>query len=325
MAKMNLVEAINSTLSQEMEANDRIMVMGEDVGVNGGVFRVTDGLISKFGEKRVVDTPLAESGIIGTAIGMAIYGLKPVVEIQFEGFIYPAYEQIVSHIARIRNRSRGRYKCPIVIRSPYGGGVRALEHHSEAPETLYAHVPGLSVVIPSGPYDAKGLLANALQGDDPVIFFESKRLYRAFREEVPDERYTIPFGQAKTVQEGHDVTIVAYGSMVRVSMEAAELLKDKNISCEIIDLRTVAPIDTDAVISSVRKTGRCVVVHEAPRTLGVGAELIARINEKALMDLKAPVKRVTGYDVITPLPKLEDFFFPNAEKVVKAVNYVMGF
>ncbi len=325
MPKMNLVEAINSTLFQEMERNDKIVVMGEDVGVDGGVFRVTDGLIKKFGEARVVDTPLAESGIVGCAIGMAIYGLKPVVEIQFEGFIFPAYEQIVSHVARIRTRSRGSYKCPIIIRSPYGGGVRALEHHSEAPETLYAHVPGLTVVIPSGPYDAKGLLTNAIDSDDPVMFFEPKRIYRAFKEEVPEERYTIPFGQAKIAQEGNDVSIITYGAMVRVSMEAAELLKEKNISCEIIDLRTVSPIDTETIISSVRKTGRCVVVHEAPRNLGIGAEISARINEKALMDLKAPVKRVTAYDVVTPLPKLEDFHFPNAEKIINAVNYVMGF
>ncbi|MBS3067777.1 alpha-ketoacid dehydrogenase subunit beta [Candidatus Micrarchaeota archaeon] len=325
MPKMNLVEAINATLFQEMELNDKIVVMGEDVGVDGGVFRVTEGLIKKFGEQRVIDTPLAESGIIGAAIGMAIYGLKPVTEIQFEGFIFPAYEQIVSHIARIRTRSHGSYKCPIVLRSPYGGGVRALEHHSEAPETLYAHVPGLTVVIPSSPYDAKGLLSNALQAEDPVIFFEPKRIYRAFKEEVPEERYTIPFGQAKIVQEGHDVTIITYGAMVRVSMEAAELLKEKNISCEIVDLRTVSPIDTETIISSVRKTGRCVVVHEAPRNLGIGAEISARINEKALLDLKAPVKRVTAYDVVTPLPKLEDFHFPNAEKIINAVNYVMGF
>jgi pyruvate dehydrogenase E1 component beta subunit len=325
MAKMNLVEAINSTLFQEMERNDKIIVMGEDVGVDGGVFRVTDGLIKKFGETRVIDTPLCEIGIVGSAIGMAIYGMKPIAEIQFEGFSYPAFDQVANHAARIRNRSRGSYKCPMILRMPYGGGVRALEHHSEAPETLYSHIPGLTVLIPSTPYDAKGLLTSAIESEDPVIFFEPKRLYRAFKEEVPEERYTIPIGQAKIVQEGTDVTIVTYGAMVRVSIEAAEQLKAKNISCEIIDLRTISPMDTEAVINSVRKTGRCVVVHEAARNLGMGAEIAARINEKALLDLKAPVKRVTSFDVVTPLPKLEDFQFPDAGRVIKAVDYVMSY
>lgn len=325
MAKLNLVQALNATFFQEMEVNDKIIIMGEDVGYDGGVFRVTDGLIHKFGESRVIDTPLSEAGIVGTAIGMAVYGLKPVAEIQFEGFMLPAYDQIVNHAARIRNRSRGRYKCPLIVRAPYGGGVRALEHHSEAPETIYAHIPGLTVVIPSTPYDAKGLLATALQSEDPVIFFEPKKLYRAFKEEVPDERYTIPFGEAKVVQEGTDVSIITYGSTVRDAVTAAELLKEQNISCEIIDLRTISPLDTDAIITSVKKTGRCVVVHEAPRTLGVGAEIIARINERALLDLKAPVKRVTSYDVVTPLPKLEDFQFPDAGRIVKGVKEVMSF
>ncbi len=325
MAKLNLVQALNATFFQEMERNPNIVVMGEDVGYDGGVFRVTDGLIHKFGETRVIDTPLCEAGIVGAAIGMAVYGLKPVAEIQFEGFTFPAYDHIINHAARIRNRSRGRYKCPIIVRCPYGGGVRALEHHSEAPETVYAHIPGLTVVIPSTPYDAKGLLTSALESEDPVIFFEPKKLYRAFKEEIPDERYAIPFGQAKVVQEGTDVTIVTYGSLVRDSQTAAELLREQNISCEIIDLRTISPLDTETIISSVQKTGRCVVAHEAPRNLGVGAEVIARINERALLDLKAPVKRVTSYDVVTPLPKLEDFQFPDAGRIVKGVKEVMAF
>lgn len=325
MVKMNLVETINSTLMSEMARNDKIVVMGEDVGYDGGVFRVTDGLIKKYGETRVIDTPLSEAGIVGCAIGMAAYGLKPICEMQFEGFIPPAYDHIVSHMVRFRTRSHGTQKCPLIIRSPYGGGVRALEHHSEAPETLYAHNPGIVVAIPSCPYDAKGLMISAIDSEDPVMYFEPKRLYRAFKEEVPEERYSIAFGQAKVVQEGADVTIVTYGAMVRVCIDAAEQLKQKNVNCEIIDLRTVAPLDTETIINSVKKTGRCVVVHEAPRNLGVGAEVIARINEKALLDLRAPVKRVTAYDVVTPLPKLEDYFFPDAGKVIKGVEYVMGF
>lgn len=325
MAKMNLVQAINFALMQEMERDRKIIVMGEDVGVDGGVFRVTEGLLGKFGENRVFDTPLAEAGIIGCAIGMAVRGFRPVVEFQFEGFSFPAYDQIINHAARIRNRSRGRFTCPIMMRSPYGGGVRALEHHSESPETLYAHIPGLNVVIPSNPYDAKGLIASILEGEDPCYFFEPKRLYRAFKQDVPEERYTIPIGKARVVREGKDVSIITYGPMVRVCEEAAENLMQRNINCEIIDLRTISPMDTDAIINTVRKTGRCVIVHEAPRSFGAAAEIIARINEKALLDLKAPIKRVTAYDVTTPLPKLEDFFFPDAGKVVRAVDELMNF
>ncbi len=325
MAKLNLVQAINLAFVQEMEKNDKVVVMGEDVGVDGGVFRVTEGLLAKFGPNRVFDTPLAESGILGTAIGMAVYGLRPVVEFQFEGFSFPAYDGVLNHLARIRNRSRGRYTCPVMMRSPYGGGVRALEHHSEAPETLYSHIPGLVVVIPSTPYDAKGLIASLMDGNDPSYFFEPKRLYRAFKQEVPEERYTVPIGKARTVREGKDVSIITYGAMVRVCEEAADSLMQKGINCEIIDLRTISPMDTDAIISTVRKTGRCVIVHEAPRSFGTAAEIIARINEKALMDLKAPVKRVTGYDVTTPLPKLEDFFFPDTGRVIKAVEETMSF
>jgi pyruvate dehydrogenase E1 component beta subunit len=325
MPKLNLIEAINAALHQELERNSKVIVMGEDVGQDGGVFRATQGLFTKFGKDRVVDTPLAESGIVGTAIGMAVYGMRPICEIQFEGFMLPAYNQIVSHAARIRNRSRGRFTCPLMIRSPYGGGVRALEHHGEAPETLYAHIPGLTVVIPSTPHDAKGLIASIMDGNDPVIFFEPKALYRAFKQEVPEERYTVPIGKARIVKEGKDISIITYGAMVRKCEEAAEVLAQKQINCEIIDLRTISPMDTDTIIDSVKKTGRCVIVHEAPRSFGAGAEIIARINEKALLSLKAPVKRVTGYDVVTPLPKLEDQFFPDVGKIVKAVEETMEF
>ena len=323
MKKMNMVEANNLCLHQEMERNKDIIVLGEDVGVDGGVFRATQGLYMTFGDERVVDTPLSEAGIVGAAIGMALYGLKPVAEIQFEGFTFPAFDQILSHAARIRNRSRGRFTCPIVVRSPYGGGVRALEHHSDAPETFYAHIPGLKVVIPSCPSDAKGLLAAAITDPDPVIFFEPKKIYRSFKEDVDENRYTIPLGSAKVIQKGDDLTLISYGSMVKTCKEALELLEGNSI--EFIDLRTIMPFDEKTILESVQKTGRCVIVHEAPRTLGVGAEIIARINEKALMDLKAPVKRVTGYDVTTPLPKLEEYFFPTPERIITAIKETMNF
>jgi pyruvate dehydrogenase E1 component beta subunit len=317
MAKLNMVQAINLALHEEMQKDPAVLVMGEDVGVDGGVFRVTEGLLDKFGSERVIDTPLAESGIVGTAIGMAISGLKPVAEIQFEGFSYLTIDQLAAHASRIRNRSRGTYHCPIVVRMPYGGGVRALEHHSEAVATFYIHIPGLKVVIPSTPYDAKGLLLSSIRDPDPVIFFEPKKLYRAFREEVPEGDYTVPLGEGKKLTQGNDVTVISWGSMVNVCQEAIE--KVKEVSVELIDLRTLSPLDEKIIIDSVKKTGRCVVVHEEPRTLGLGAELIARINEKAFLYLEAPVKRVTGYDVPVPLPKLEDHYLPNAEKVALAI------
>jgi len=321
--KMNMIEAINLCLHQEMEKNKDVVLLGEDVGVDGGVFRATQGLYMAFGEDRVADTPLCETGIVGAAIGMALYGLRPVAEIQFEGFTFPAFDQILSHAARIRTRSRGRFSCPLVIRSPYGGGVRALEHHSDAPETFYAHIPGLRVVIPSGPADAKGLLAASISDPDPTIFFEPKKIYRSFKEDVEEERYITPLSEAKVVKEGEDITIVSYGSMVRTCLEACELLEQTSI--ELIDLRTIMPFDENKVIQSVQKTGRCIVVHEAPRTLGLGAEIVARINEKALLDLKAPVRRVTGYDVTTPLPKLEEFFYPTPDRIVHAIKETMNF
>ncbi len=323
MAKLNMVQAINLALHEEMEKDPAVVVMGEDVGVDGGVFRVTEGLIDKFGSERVIDTPLAESGIVGTAIGMAVSGLKPVAEIQFEGFSYMTIDQLAAHASRIRYRSRGTYHCPMVIRAPYGGGVRALEHHSEAVATFFIHIPGLKVVIPSSPYDAKGLLLSCIRDPDPVFFFEPKKLYRAFREEVPEGDYTVPLGEGKKLTEGDDVTLVSWGAMARVCQEALE--KVKGTSVELIDLRTLSPLDEKIIIDSVRKTGRCVVVHEEPRTLGLGAEIVARINEKAFLNLEAPVKRVTGYDVPVPLPKLEDYYLPDAERIANAIKETAGF
>ena len=317
MAKLNMVQAINLALHEEMQKDPAVVVMGEDVGIDGGVFRVTEGLIEKFGSERVIDTPLAESGIVGTAIGMAVSGLKPVAEIQFEGFSYMTIDQLAAHASRIRYRTRGRYHCQLVIRSPYGGGVKALEHHSEAVATFFIHIPGMKVVIPSTPYDAKGLLTSSIRDPDPVFFFEPKKLYRAFREEVPEGDYTVPLGAGKKLTEGDDITLISWGSMVRVCQEAIEIVKD--ISVELLDLRTLSPFDEKIIIDSVRKTGRCVIVHEEPKTLGLGAEIIARINEKAFLYLEAPVKRVTGYDVPVPLPKLEDFYLPDPEKVARAI------
>lgn len=323
MAKLNMVQAINLALHEEMERDPTVVVMGEDVGVDGGVFRVTEGLIEKFGSDRVIDTPLAESGIVGTAIGLAVAGLKPVAEIQFEGFSYMTIDQLAAHASRIRYRSRGTYHCPLVVRAPYGGGVKALEHHSEAVATFFIHIPGLKVVIPSSPYDAKGLLISSIRDPDPVFFFEPKRLYRAFKEEVPEGEYTVPLGEGRKMTEGDELTLVAWGGMVRVCQEALEKVKDTSV--ELIDLRTLSPLDDKIIIDSVKKTGRAVIVHEEPRTLGLGAELIARINEKAFLSLEAPIKRVTGYDVPVPLPKLEDYYLPDAERVASAIKEVAAF
>ena len=325
MAKLNMVEAINLALREEMERDSRVVVLGEDVGKEGGVFRVTDGLQERFGPDRVVDTPLAESGIVGTAFGMAVYGLLPIAEIQFEGFLYPCLDQINNHISRIRNRSRGRFICPLVIRTPYGGGIHAPEHHSDSPEAILAHIPGIKVVIPSTPYEAKGLLLSSIRDPDPVIFMEPKRIYRAIREEVPEEDYTIPLGKARLVQEGKDVTVVAWGAMVREVLNAAEQLKGDKIELEIIDLRTMSPIDIETIITSIRKTGRGVIVHEAPKTCGLGAEIIALINEKALLSLQAPIERVTGFDIPVPLLKTEHYYLPNPKRIMMAAKKVMNF
>lgn len=325
MAKLNMVEAINLALREEMERDDRVVIFGEDVGKEGGVFRVTDGLQKKFGPNRVVDTPLAESGIAAAALGMAVYGLRPIAEIQFDGFLYPCLDQINNHIGRMRNRSRGRFTCPLVIRFPYGGGIHAPEHHSDSPEAILAHIPGIKVVIPSTPYEAKGLLISAIRDPDPVLFMEPKRIYRAIREEVPEGDYTVPLGKARLVQEGKDVTLIAWGAMVREVLGAAEKLKEEKIDVEVIDLRTISPMDIDTIIISIRKTGRGVVVHEAPKTCGMGAEIIALINEKALLSLQAPIERVTGFDIPVPLMKSEHYDLPNPQRIILAVKKVMSF
>ena len=311
-------------LKQEMERDPDVVVLGEDVGVDGGVFRATEGLVQEFGENRVIDTPLSESGIVGVAIGLALYGLKPVAEIQFEGFLYPALDQIISHVGRIRNRSRGRFHVPLVIRFPYGGGIRAPEHHSDSPEALLVHTPGIKVVVPSTPIDAKGLLTSAIRDPDPVLFMEPKRIYRAIVEDVPEDDYTVPLGEAKVVREGTDITLISWGAMVRYSNEAAEKVRDR-VSVEVIDLRTLSPMDTATITKSVEKTGRAVVVHEAPRTAGLGAEVTAIINESAFLSLEAPVERVTGFDVPFPQHKLENYYLPNTERIVKAIEKVANF
>lgn len=320
MSKLNLVEAINLGLQQEMERDDSVVILGEDVGIDGGVFRVTDGLIKKFGSKRVLDTPLAESGIVGFAMGMAMNGLRPVAEIQFEGFIMPALDQLISHASRMRNRSRGRYTCPMVIRSPIGGMVRALEHHSDSPETYFIHTPGLKVVMPSRPSDAKGLIISSIRDPDPVIFFEPKRDYRAIKEEVPEKPYTIPIGKASIRREGSELTVISWGAMVRQCENALERV---NRSIELIDLRSLKPIDTETIINSVKKTGKVVIVQEAPKTLGLASEIIAIINDKALYELEAPIERITGFDTIAPLFKLEEYYNPSVERIVYGINKVL--
>jgi len=322
---MTLVESLDLALTQEMEKDKRVIVLGEDVGKEGGVFRVTKGLQQKFGKNRSIDTPLAESGIVGTSLGLALYGFRPVAEIQFSGFVYPGFNQIVSHVSRIRNRTRSRYTAPLVIRMPYGGGIRALEHHSESMEAFFVHTPGIKVVIPSNPYDGKGLLISAIRDPDPVIFMEPKRIYRAIKQEVPLEEYTVPLGKANVVQVGSDVTIISWGSMLHEANKALPLLAQKNISAELIDLRTLSPLDSKTFIDSFKKTGRAVVVEEGPRTCGVGAEIVAQINEKAFDNMSAPIERLSGFDTVFPLYQNEKAFLPNKEKIVKAVDKVMSF
>lgn len=314
-----MVEAINSALVQEMERDNSIVVMGEDVGVDGGVFRVTDGLYSKFGRDRVIDSPLSESGIIGVATGMAALGLRPVAEIQFQGFEYVAYHHFNQHMARLRNRTRGSITVPMVVRLPYSGGIKALEHHSESLESIYIHIPGLKVVAPSSPYEAKGLLASALVDSDSVLYFEPKRLYRAFKEEVPQERYEIPLGKANILTSGEDITLVSWGAYTHVCKELIPEVQKQGISIEHIDLRTLSPCDWETIIKSVQKTGRCVVVHEAVKTLGFGAEISARIMEKAFLHLEAPVKRITAWDITIPYPKLEDYYFPDKKRILAGI------
>jgi pyruvate dehydrogenase E1 component beta subunit len=327
MAVLNLVQAINQALDQKMEDDSRVVIFGEDSGYEGGVFRVTAGLQKKYGEDRVFDTPIAEGAITGSAIGMAVNGLVPVAEIQFDGFVFPGMTEIVTHMARYRNRSRGQYGLPIVVRFPVGGGIRALEHHSESLEALFGQIPGLKVVMPSTPYDAKGLLISAIEDPDPVIFMEPKRIYRSGKQEVPEDMYRIPLGKAKVVKEGKDVTVVAWGPFVREVEKAAELLKSQgeNIDIELIDLRTINPIDEETIINSVKKTGRFVVVQEAVKTYGPGAELIALVNEKAFLHLEAQPTRVTGFDITVPLPRGEHFHFIQPERIAAEIKKVAKF
>ena len=324
MANLTLVQAINLALTQEMEADDRVVILGEDVGKNGGVFRVTEGLQARFGADRVVDTPLAESGIMGTAVGLAIAGMRPIPEIQFEGFLGPAYDQLVNHAARYRTRSRGAITVPLTVRVPVGGGIHAPELHSDSPEAIYAHHPGLKVVMPSTPYDAKGLLISAIRDPDPVVFFEPKRVYRAFREEVPVDEYTVPIGKAKVVNEGTDITVITWGAPVFQCLEAMDALPE-DVSVELIDLRTIYPVDIDTIAESVSKTGRAVIVHEAPKTAGFGAEIAAIIQERCFLHLEAPVQRVAGFDTVMPYYKLELDYLPEAARITKGIEECLAY
>ncbi|SEL04861.1 alpha-ketoacid dehydrogenase subunit beta [Haloferax larsenii] len=322
---LTIVQAVRDGLYTEMQRDDDVLVMGEDVGKNGGVFRATEGLWDEFGDNRVIDTPLAESGIIGTAVGMAAMGLKPIPEVQFSGFMYPGYDQIISHMSRFRTRTRGRYTLPMVLRAPYGGGIRAPESHSESKEMFYAHEAGLKVVIPSTPYDTKGLLISAIRDPDPVIFLEPKLIYRAFRGDVPEDDYTVPIGEAAVRREGTDVSVFTYGAMTRPTLEAAENLAEEGIDAEVVDMRTISPLDREAIVESFKKTGRAVAVHEAPKNGGLGAEITATIQEDALLYQEAPVKRVAGYDVPYPLYALEDYYLPSVARVEEGIRETVNF
>lgn len=325
MKVMNLVQAINDALDIKLKEDKGVVVYGEDVGVEGGVFRVTEGLQVKHGVERVFDSPLAESGIAGTALGMAISGMKPVIEMQFDGFSYPAFNQILSHISRFRNRTRGKFTVPLVIRIPYGGGINALEHHSESPEAYFGHTPGLKVVIPSTPYDAKGMLIAAIEDPDPVIFMEPKRIYRAIKQEVPEERYSIPLDKAKVLQQGEQITIIAYGAMIREAQKAIVIAKQQGHSVELIDLRSIWPIDRETISQSVRKTGRVLVVTEAPQSYGPAAELISIVNEEAFLSLEAPPSRLTGFDTVIPLPLGEQHYMISPERIATEIERLIKY
>lgn len=320
-----MVNAINDALDIKLAEDKSVIVYGEDVGVEGGVFRVTEGLQKKYGADRVFDSPLAESGIVGTAVGMAVAGLKPVVEMQFCGFIYPAFNQIISHAARMRNRSRGKYETPMVIRMPYGGGINALEHHSESMEAIFGHIPGLKVVVPSTPHDAKGMLIAAIESNDTILYMEPKRIYRAIKQEVAEGKYTIPLGKASVLSQGTDITIVAYGAMVREVQKAAVMAKEAGISVEIIDLRSIYPIDREIIAKSVRKTGRIITVTEGPRTYGVGSEISQIAIEEAFLHLEAPPARVAGFDVIVPLPKGEHHYMQDPYKIFYEIERIVKY
>jgi len=324
MSEMNMVGAVNDALHLTMESDEDVMVLGEDVGVNEGVFRVTEGLLDRFGEERVKDTPLAESGIVGVSIGLALYGMKPVAEIQFMGFMWPAVDQLSSHASRYRNRSRGQYHVPMVLRAPYGGGVKALEHHSESFESVLAHIPGLKVVIPSTPKDAKGLLISSIRDPDPVVFLEPKKLYRAFKQDVPEDDYEEELGKARVVQDGADITLVGWGAMVPKMVKAADHVSGEGIDAEVIDLRSISPYDEETVHESIGKTGRLLVVQEAPRTSGFGSEVVARAVKKEMLSLKSPPMRATGFDVPFPLYKMEDWAIPDVDRIVKKIREAIG-
>lgn len=325
MKVMTIVNAINDALDVKLSEDQRIVVYGEDVGVEGGVFRVTEGLQQKYGAERVFDSPLAESGIVGTAVGMAIAGLRPVVEMQFCGFIYPAMNQLISHVTRMHNRSRGKYRVPMVIRMPYGGGINALEHHSESMEALFGHIPGLKVVVPSTPYDAKGLLISAIECDDPILFMEPKRIYRAIKQEVDEGHYALPLGKAKVVQEGTDLTVVTFGAMVREVQKAAELAKERGISMEVIDLRSIYPIDRETIVNSVKKTSRIMTVSEGPGSFGIGSEISQIVLEDAFLYLDAPPARVAGFDTIVPLPRGEYHYMQNPLKILFEAEQIVNY
>lgn len=326
MALMNMVKALNLALDDALRTDNTVVLLGQDIGLDEGVFRVTADLLKNYGEKRVIDTPLAEGAIVGGAIGLALYGFRPVAEMQFSGFAYQGFHQIEQHMCRFRNRTRGRFGVPMVIRMPYGGGIRAVEHHSESREAIYAHTPGLFMVIPSTPRNARALLLASIRSPEPVIFFEPKAVYRAFKEEVPEEPETMPLGKAQVVREGTDLTMISYGAMMRPTLEAAEdLAENAGASIEVVDLLTVSPLDTETITTSVSKTGRAVVIHEGPRMCGIGAEVVARIVEGSLMDLEAPVRRVTGYDVHFPYFAREQAFLPNSDRIAHAAREVLTF
>lgn len=325
MKIMNMVNAINDALDIKLTEDKNVIVYGEDVGVEGGVFRVTEGLQQKHGVTRVFDSPLAESGIVGTALGMAVAGLRPVVEMQFCGFIYPAFNQIISHASRMRNRSRGKYETPIVIRMPYGGGINALEHHSESMEAIFGHIPGLKVVVPSTPHDAKGMLISAIESNDTILFMEPKRIYRAIKQEVADGKYTIPLGKASVLSQGSDVTVVAYGAMIREVQRAMVMAKEQGISVELIDLRSIYPIDRETIAKSVKKTGRIITVTEGPRSFGVGSEISQIAIEEAFLSLEAPPSRVSGFDTIVPLPRGEHHYMQDPYKILYEIERIVKY
>jgi len=325
MKVVNMVQSINDAIDIKLGDDPNVVVYGEDVGVEGGVFRVTQGLQKKYSERRVFDTPLAESGIMGSAVGMCAAGLRPVVEMQFSGFSYPAVNQLISHVSRMRNRSRGKYGTPLVVRMPYGGGIKALEHHSESPEAIFGHIQGLKVVIPSTPYDAKGLMIASIESDDPVIFLEPKRIYRAIKQEVPEEKFSIPIGKGKHLSEGGDITVISYGAMIRDVQRAMVMAKEAGISVELIDLRTIYPIDREIIRESVKKTGRVLIVTEAPTSFGPGAELVTIVTEEAFLSLEAPPTRLSGFDTAPPLPKGEHLYFHTPERIFYEIKKLIDY